>query len=85
MSTRIGRFIFEDDLENMSVEKLMILKEGCEHFIKEKHREEIHQALTEINLRAHTYGFDICIDDADGYPWVMNEVRLNIKERKTGE
>ena len=82
MSTRIGKYIFEDDLEKMSVEKLAYLRDGCDHFIKEKHREEIHKALTEINLRAHAYGFDICVEDADGYPWVLNEVRLNIKDRE---
>ena len=82
MSTRIGRYIFEEDLEKMAVEKLKVLQEGCGHFIKEKHREEIHKALTEINLRAHAYGFDICVEDADGYPWVLNEVRMNIKDRE---
>lgn len=82
MSTRIGRYIFEDDLQKMDVEKLKVLQEGCDHFIKEKHREEIHRALTEINLRAHAYGFDICVEDADGYPWVLNEVRMNIKDRE---
>ena len=82
MSTRIGRHIFDVDLESMDIEKLAVLKEWCEHFIKEKHREEIHHALTKINLLAHTYGFDICVEDADGYPWVMNEVRLNIKDRE---
>lgn len=82
MSTRIGRHIFDIDLESMDVEKLSVLKEGCDHFIKEKHREEIHRALTEINLRAHAYGFDICVEDTDGYPWVLNEIRMNIKDRE---
>lgn len=82
MSTRIGRYIFDVDLESMDIEKLAVLKEGCDHFIKEKHREEIHRALTEINLRAHSYGFDICVEDADGYPWVLNEIRMNIKDRE---
>jgi hypothetical protein len=66
----------------MNVEKLTYLRDGCERFIKEKHREEIHRALTEINLRAHSYGFDICVEDADGYPWILNEVRMNIKDRE---
>ena len=82
MSTRIGQYIFDVDLENMSIEELSVLKEGCDHFIKDKHREEIHRSLTKINLLAHTYGFDICVEDADGYPWVMNEVRLNMKDRE---
>ena len=82
MGTRIGKYLFEEDLENMNIEKLSVLKEGCNHFIKEKHREEIHRELTKLNLLAHTYGFDICVEDADGYPWVLNEVRLNIKDRE---
>ena len=82
MSTRIGKFIYDDDLEKMSIEKLEVLKEGCDHFIKEKHREEIHRELTTLNLLAHSYGFDICVEDADGYPWVLNEVRMNIRDRE---
>jgi len=81
MSTRIGRHIFEDDLESMSVEKLNVLREGCEHFIKEKHREEIHRELTKINLLAHTYGFDICVEDSDGCIAYLNEITLNIRDR----
>ena len=82
MGTRIGKYLFEDDLENMDVEKLAVLKEGCDHFIKEKHREEIHKALTKINLLAHTYGFDICVYDADDYPQVMTEYGMVIKDRE---
>ena len=82
MSTRIGRYIFEDDLQKMDVEKLKVLQEGCEHFIKEKHREEIHKALTEINLRAHTYGFDICVEDSDGCITYLNEITLDIRDRE---
>ena len=82
MSTRIGRYIFEDDLEEMSVEVLNVLREGCEHFIKEKHREEIHKELTRINLLAHTYGFDICVRDSDDCPQIMNEHTLSIKDHE---
>jgi hypothetical protein len=82
MGTRIGKYLFEEDLENMNIEKLSVLKEGCDHFIKERHREEIHRELTKLNLLAHTYGFDICVEDADGYPWVLNEVRMNIRDRE---
>jgi len=82
MSTRIGRFIFEDDLEKMSVEKLKVLQEGCGHFIKEKHREEIHRALTEINLRAHAYGFDIAVEDSDGCITYLNEITLDVRDRE---
>lgn len=78
MATRIGKYLFEDDLEAMDVEKLQVLREGCEHFIKEKHREEIHRELTRINLLAHTYGFDICVLDGSDYPQVMNETTLAI-------
>ena len=82
MATRIGRHIFDVNLETMDVEKLAVLRDGCEHFIKEKHREEIHKELTKINLLAHTYGFDICVLDSDDYPQVMNEYTLAIKDRE---
>ena len=82
MSTRIGRYIFNDDLERMDVEKLAVLKEGCEHFIKERHREEIHSALTKINLLAHSYGFDICVEDSDGCITCLNEITLDIRDRE---
>ena len=82
MSTRIGRYIFEDDLQKMDVEKLKVLQEGCDHFIKEKHREEIHRALTEINLRAHSYGFDICVLDDMDFPQVMTEYSMVIKDHE---
>lgn len=81
MSTRIGKYIFDIDLEHMDVEKLAVLKEACNHYINEKHREEIHSALTKINLLAHSYGFDICVYDADDYPRVMTEYSLVIKDR----
>lgn len=80
MSTRIGKYIFEDDLEKMDVEKLKVLQEGCDHFIKEKHREEIHRELTKINLLASTYGFDICVLDSFDFPQVMNEYTLRIDD-----
>ena len=82
MGTRIGKYLFEDDLEGMDVEKLSILKEGCDHFIKEKHREEIHKELTRINLLAHTYGFDICVEDSDGCVAYLNEITLDIRDRE---
>jgi len=82
MATRIGRYIFEDDLEKMDVEKLKVLQEGCGHFIKEKHRDEIHRALTELNLRAHAYGFDIVSEDSDGCVTYLNELTLDIRDRE---
>jgi hypothetical protein len=80
MSTRIGKYIFDVDLENMGIEELSMLKEGCEHFIKEKHREEIHRELTKINLLASTYGFDICVLDSFDFPQVMNEYTLRVED-----
>ena len=82
MSTRIGKYIFDVDLESMDIEKLSVLKDGCDHFIKEKHREEIHKALTKINLLAHTYGFDICVEDSDGCITYLNEITLDIRDRE---
>ena len=81
MSTRIGRYIFEDDLQKMDVEKLKVLQEGCGHFIKEKHREEIHRALTEINLRAHAYGFDIWAENEFGEGICLTEYTMKIDDR----
>ena len=78
MATRIGKYLFEDDFEGMDVDKLKALRDGCEFFIKEKHREEIHRELTRINLLAHTYGFDICVRDGSDYPLVMDENTLAI-------
>jgi hypothetical protein len=66
----------------MDVEKLAVLKEGCEHFIKERHREEIHSALIKINLLAHSYGFDICVEDSDGCITCLNEITLDIRDRE---
>jgi hypothetical protein len=84
MATRIGRYIFDIDLEKMDIEKLKVLKEGCEHFIKEKHREEIHRALTEINLRAHAYGFDIWVEPDVGDGVCLNEYTMKITDREVG-
>ena len=85
MSTRIGRYIFDVDLEKMDVEKLKVLKEGCDHFIKEKHREEIHKELTKINLLAHTYGFDIAVESYEGNYTYLNESTMRIKDRDSDE
>ena len=82
MSTRIGKYIFEDDLENMPLEKLEYLRDACNHFIKEQHREEIHKALTEINLRAQSYGFDITVTEYNCMPIVLNELTMSIEDRE---
>lgn len=82
MSTRIGKYIYEDNYEEMDVKKLQYLQEYCEQLIKEKHRKEIHSALTEINLLAHSYGFDICVEDSDGCITYLNEITLDIRDRE---
>lgn len=81
MSTRIGKYIFDINLANMDVEKLDVLKKGCEYFIKEKRRGEIHRAITATNLLAHSYGFDIMVKDADDHEICLNELTLDIKDR----
>ena len=78
MSTRIGKYIYEDNYEEMDVNKLQYLQKYCTELINEKHREEIHKELTRINLLAHSYGFDICVLDGSDYPQVMNEYTLAI-------
>ena len=82
MSTRIGKYIFDINLKDMSVEALTALKEGCDHYIKEQHREEIHKELTRINLLAHTYGFDITVAEYNCTPTVLNELTLSIDDRE---
>ena len=82
MATRYGGYCYEDNLEEMTIDKLQALKEVCDYTIKEKRREEIHKALTKINLLAHTYGFDICVYDSDDYPQVMTEYSMVIKDRE---
>lgn len=84
MSTRVGKYIFEDDLEGMSIEKLEYLKGACDHFIKEKHRKEVENAFTELNLRAHAYGFDLCFvnpDDSDD-KYVLHQYNFEVVDRQ---
>ena len=80
MSTRVGMYIFDVDLEHMDVERLSALKDACEYYINERHRDEIHRALTKLNLLAHTYGLDIAVKDADGKEIYLNELTLQIKD-----
>lgn len=82
MATRIGRYIFEDDLERMSVEKLKCLREACEHFIDEKRMEEIHHEFTHLNLMAHSMGFHLCYQGEGEDPQVLNEYNFKIVPRK---
>lgn len=82
MATRYGGYCYEDNLEEMTIDKLQALKEVCDHIIKEKHREEIRGELARINLLAHSYGFDIVLEDCDGFPNFLNELTLNIRDHK---
>ena len=70
MSTRIGKYIFDVDLESMDIEKLSVLKEGCEHFIKEKHREEKYNK-GECFERVIT-------ETLTGETWVKDSVPFNV-------
>ena len=82
MSTRVGRYIFDIDLEDMSIEKLEFLKSGCECFIKQKKAEALEREFTELNLRAHAEGFHLCYQDEsmDG-PAVLNRFTFHVIER----
>lgn len=83
MSTRVGPYIFDIDLKDMSVEKLQFLKSGCDCFIKQKHAEQIEREFTELNLRAHAWGFDLVCQESDSNPpQVLNVYNFKVKERE---
>ena len=82
MSTRVGKYIFDIDLEDMSIEKLGFLKSGCECFIKQKKADELHREFTKLNLRAHAEGFHLCYqDESMDCPAVLNEYNFHVIER----
>ena len=82
MSTRFGKYIFDIDLDDMSVEKLEYLKEGCEYFIKQKKAEQLEKEFTELNLRAHAEGFHLCYRNEDmDTPAVLNQFTFHVVER----
>lgn len=82
MSTRVGKYIFDINLEDMSVEKLQYLKEGCDCFIKQKRKEALEREFTELNLRAHAEGFHLCYRDEDmDTPAVLNQYTFHVIER----
>lgn len=80
MATLWGKYRFDINLDRMSADQLNALKDACEHWVKQKHRDEIREALNEINLKAHVYGFDICVLNDYDFPQVMNEYTLAIKD-----
>ena len=82
MSTRVGKYIFNIDLEDMSIEKLEFLKSGCECFIKQKKAEKLQREFTELNLRAHAEGFHLCYqDESIDCPAVLNQYTFHVIER----
>ena len=83
MATRIGKYIFEDTLEEMSIEKLQYLKEACDHFINEKRRKEVEDTFTELNLRAHAFGFDLCFVNPDDHDdkYILNQYNFEVVKR----
>lgn len=84
MATRIGKYYFEDTLEDMSIEKLDVLAEACEFYKKKKLAKELASDFTALNLRAHALGFDLCYvnpDDNDD-KYVLNQYTFAPVERK---
>ena len=82
MSTRVGKYIFDIDLEDMPIEKLEFLKSGCECFIKQKKAELLQKEFTELNLRAHAEGFHLCYqDESMDCPAVLNQYTFHVIER----
>ncbi len=63
MSTRVGKYIFDIDLDDMSIEKLEFLKSGCDCFIKQKKADKWMKEFFSMNLQAHTDGFHLCYVD----------------------
>ena len=82
MATRVGKYIFDIDLEHMTVEKLEHLIHGCQKVIKDKHKEEIWREFTALNLRAHALGFDLCYTDSDS-KYALNQYNFEIRERES--
>lgn len=75
MSTKVGPFLFEIDLENMPIEKLDALAEACDFHKKKLQYQQLKEEFAELNLRAHTMGFDLCYvnpDDEDDV-YVLNQ------------
>jgi len=82
MATRYGGYCYEDNLEEMTIDKLQALKEVCDYTIKEKRREEIFNALDEINLRARAYGLSIVCEDSDGVITPFDELALIVRSEE---
>ena len=85
MSTRIGKFIFEEDLEKMSVEKLDALAQACDFYKKKQRFHQLEKEFTELNLRAHVWGFDLCYvnpDDPDDL-YILNQFTFSPITRET--
>ena len=83
MSTRIGKYIYEDNLEEMSVEKLKWLREACDHFIMQKYHDQIDHDFTTLNLMAHSMGFHLCYKTEDmDCPVVLNQYNFKIIPRE---
>lgn len=85
MATRVGKYLFDIDLEHMSIEKLEYLISGCQKIIKNKRKEEIWRNFTALNLQAHSLGFNLCYvnpDDSDD-KYVLNQYNFEVVERES--
>lgn len=73
MSTRVGRYIFDIDLKDMTIEKLEFLKSGCECYIKQKKADKWTKDFFSMNLEAHCDGLHLCyIDEETGKAIPLN-------------
>jgi len=80
--SRIGKYVYDINLEEMSIEKLQCLKSGCEYIIKQKQKDELEKAFTTLNLRAHSMGFDLCYKDIEmDIPAALNIYNFKVVER----
>ena len=85
MAVRVGKYLFDMDLEHMSIEKLEHLISGCQKIIKDKRKEEIWRDFTRLNLQAHSFGFDLCYvnpDDSDD-KYILNQYNFEVTERES--
>lgn len=82
MATRVGKYLYDIDLDDMSIEKLQFLKSGCDCFIKQKQAEELKRKFNALNLEAHALGFDLCLkEDNMEIPVAINCYNFKVTER----
>ena len=57
---RIGKYVWDIEMEDMSIDELVCMREACDDFISQKLRKTLEDEFTALNLKAHALGFDLC-------------------------